>query len=268
MSSPIPTPDPNSASWNLYVDSQTFNLTALDGTQTQISLVDVNQNTYTLLCQVAFFAFTVGFNGMLVIVLMLLTDRKKARRPIFILNFVCLILNTARNIIAISIVCSQYYYGLGEYFLAAVAQYPLRLYATPNVIEIIFNIILYACILASLILQVRVVFSAEPRTQLVITVILVMGALLAQSCWMAFEIQILQILFGSNPVDENVAPTLYKIVKIIFIIFVGIACLLFLYKLFVTVKCRRRLGLQSFGPLHIVLIMCGQCLVAPRNLNY
>ena len=269
MSSPVPTPDPNSAAWNLYIDSQSFNLTGLDGTQVQLSLVDVNQTTYSLLTQVAMFSFTLGFNGMLLIVLLILIDRKKARQPIFILNFVCLVLNTSRSIIVISIDCSQYVYGIGENFLAAIAQYPFSLYAAPNVIGVIFNMILYACILASLVLQVRVVFSAEPRTQLIVTVILTLGALLAQSCWMAFEIQVLRGLFGVDPAaGHNVYPTLDKIVKIIFIIVVGIACLLFLCKLFVTIKRRRRMGFQSFGPLHILFIMVGQCLVIPRKRNF
>jgi pheromone alpha factor receptor len=268
MSLPVPTPDPNSAAWNLYIDSQSFNLTGPDGTPVQVSLVDVNRTIYVFLSELAYFGFGVGFNGMLIIVLLILSDRKKARRPIFILNFVCLALNTIRYILDISIVCSQYVYGVGENFLAAIAQYPLSLWVTPNFIAIIFNIILYACILASLIMQVRVVFSAEPRTQLYVTVVLTVGALLAQGCWMAFEIQVVRGFFGVNPAAENnIYPTLYKIVKIIFIIIVGIACLLFLCKLFVTIMRRRRMGFQSFGPLHILFIMFGQCLVIPRKLN-
>jgi hypothetical protein len=205
MSSSVPIPDPNSAAWNLYIDSQSFNLTGLDGTPFQLSLVDVNQTTYTILTQVAMFSFTLGFNGMLLIVLLILSDRKKARRLIYTLNFICLFLNTTRSIIEISIVCSQYVYGIGESFVGAIAQYPFSLIAAPNVIGVTFNIILYACILASLILQVRVVFSAEPRTQLIVTVILTLGALLAQSCWMALEIQLLQSLFGTTPEANNVA---------------------------------------------------------------
>lgn len=268
MASPIPTPDPNSPAWNLYVDSQTFNLTALDGTQFQTSLVAVNQVTYSLLSQVAFFSFTVGFNGMMIIVLLLLTNRKKALRPIFIFNFVCLVLNCARNIIYISMFCSQYGYGVGENILGAIGQYPLSLYATPNVIGNIFNMLLYASILISLILQVRVVFAAEPRTKLIVTILLTLDALLVQSCWMAFEIQLMRNLFGLAPALYNLYPTLLKLVQINFIIFVGIACLTFLVKLFVTIKRRRRMGFQSFGPLHILFIMFGQCLIIPRKLNF
>jgi pheromone alpha factor receptor len=270
MSSTVPTaPDPNSAAWNLYIDSQSFNLTSLNGTQLQISLVDVNQVTYSLLTQVVMFSFTLGFNGMLLIVLLILIDRKKARQPIYLLNFVCLLLNTTRSIVVISVCCSQYIYGIGEYFLAAVAQYPFSLYATPNVIGIIFNMIMYACILASLVLQVRVIFSGEPRTQLIVTVILAFGALLTQSCWMAFEIKLIQGLFGVDPAaDHNALPTLDEIVRIIFLIVVSITCLLFLCKLLVTINRRRRMGFQSFGTLHILFIMVGQCLVIPRKRNF
>ena len=41
-------------------------------------------------------------------------------------------------------------------------------------------------------------------------------------------------------------------------------CLIFLYKLFNAIRQRRRMGFQSFGPLHILFIMFCQCLVIPR----
>jgi len=56
---------------------------------------------------------------------------------------------------------------------------------------------------------------------------------------------------------------LYLIQRIYFCTFVGVSCLVFLYKLAITIYRRRKMGIKKFGPLQIIFIMFSQCLVIP-----
>src|SRR5437762_10909355 len=115
----IPSPDPSSADWNLYVDNQSFNVTGLDGTPTTLALPDVNNFIYWLISQDAMFGFTIGFTGMLMIVLLMLTTSQKARRPIFIFNFLSLFFLCLREIFWLATGCLQIGYGISENLLGA-----------------------------------------------------------------------------------------------------------------------------------------------------
>jgi pheromone alpha factor receptor len=269
----IPTPNPTSAEWSLYVDSQTFNLTFIDGTQVPLSLTDINQFIYIMLSSMAAYGFEIGFTGMLMFVLVILTTGQKARRPIFILNFIALFLSCVRAILQVAARCTQYIYGVGENFLDAANQYSKTSYIPVQlIVDCIINPLLYAAILASLILQVRVVFAAEPRTQQLITLLLSAYALVIVAFWLTFNIYTTKMLFfnflNDNPDFNLPHPFLYNSVRIMFIVFVGISCLLFIYKLFVTIQRRRRMGFRKFGPLHILFIMFGQCLIIPRTFSF
>src|SRR5208282_1180772 len=142
----IPPPDPNSAAWNLYLDSQTFNLTGLDGTPIAVSLTEINAYIYWLVSQVGMWGCTVGITGTSIVVLCILTTSKKARRPIFILNFINLFLLCLLGIFKLGILCSQYNYGVGEVWIGAMTQYPVPFYATPNVFASVIRIILFPTI--------------------------------------------------------------------------------------------------------------------------
>jgi hypothetical protein len=50
-------------------------------------------------------------------------------------------------------------------------------------------------------------------------------------------------IFGPNPAAaRNIYDTLQEIVEVVFIIVVGIACLIFLNKLYIIIKSRKRMG--------------------------
>lgn len=49
---------------------------------------------------------------------------------------------------------------------------------------------------------------------------------------------------------------------------IGISCLLFLYKIFVTIRRRRTIGFRYFGPLQILFITFGQYLILPRTFIF
>jgi len=258
-----PSVDPNSAAWNLYVDSQSFNLTSLDGTVTTLSLTDVNSNIYFLVTQTGLWGFTTGVTGATIVVLCILTTREKARRPIFVLNFINLIIMCLLGIFKLALYCSQFAYGIGENWLGALAQYPPNVYIVPNVFACVLRIILFATIMSSLILQVRVVFSAEPRTQALITILLILLALTIEAFWSAFQIIEIKLFFNFQNFISP-APFIYKTAVYSLVAFITICTSLFIGKLFITIRRRRRMGFRGFSPLHILFIMFGQSLIIPR----
>ena len=263
MASPIPSPDPNSVAWNIYVDTQNVTLIGPDGTPQNVSLSDINDNTYYILTTVASNAFAIGVTGVLMIVLLMQADRKKARRPIFILNFAALFFVCLKAITVVCGWCSRWVYGVAETMFALVAQYDVASAYSLNTIGHICQLLCYPLIMASLILQVRVVFAAEPKSRLLVTVFLTITAMLVYGAMFAYVVWLFEILYGQAPTFNNFTE-LFRIWSIGLIVFVGFSCVLFLYKLLVTIQRRKGMGFKSFGPLHVLAIMFGQCLVVPR----
>jgi hypothetical protein len=264
MTSSAPTPNPASPAWDRYVDGQNVTLIGPGGSPVVVTLTQLDESIYFILEIVASYAFSIGVTGILMIVLLVQIDRKKARRPIWILNFISLFFSCLRGIIYVADWLSRWGYGIGERLFGLMAQYNVGELRFINVFGGgICPLIIFAAILASLVLQVRVVFAAQPTTQIFITIILSLGSLLTYGALFAYICWELKLVFGYHGVFNNFT-TLFRIWNIAFIVVVGICCSLFLYKLFVTIRRRSGMGFQSFGPLHVLAIMFGQCLVIPR----
>ena len=103
----IPTQNTYGYDWNIYIATQSFNVTDLFGNQTTLSFPEINTFEWGIIGQSASYGFTVGFTSMLMIVLLILMDRKKAMRPIFIFNFASLFLVCAREIISLGHLASE-----------------------------------------------------------------------------------------------------------------------------------------------------------------
>lgn len=264
--SATPTPDPNSAAWSIYLSQQNFNLTSLDGTPTTMALSDVDSYLFSAVKEVVNYAFALGFCAMLFIVLIPLTQPKQRRQPIYILNLTTLFLISFRMIVAIKNSCGSYQ-GIGPVFLGADAQYNAATW-TPHTLTAILQIFIYITIVSSLVLQVRVVFAATPKTQTLVTWV---GAFLAFA-FVCLEIawQGIQIATAYR-LDMNLADYLYmyNVCGIYFLCFIGLCCLVFLYKLGGTILRRRRMGMDvsRFGPLHIIFIMFAQCMIVPCTVS-
>jgi pheromone alpha factor receptor len=261
--SAVPTPNVNSPAWNLYVDQQNVTLISADGTPVNVSLQSIDETFYFYIEVTISYAFAVGVTSILMIVLLILSDRKKARHPVFILNFLALFFQCLKGIINIAGECSQWAYGVGESLFQLQAQYSQASIRGINTLFTILDLIIYPLVLASLILQIRIVFAATPKTRLFITLFLVAGALFQYATLFAYTVWILQIYYGS-PESFNVFTMLYNMWNISFVVFVGICSVLLLFKLLVTIKRRKSMGFKSFGPLHVLAIVFGQCLIVPR----
>jgi hypothetical protein len=261
--SAIPTPNIHSPAWSLYVDEQNVTLISADGTPTNISLAEINSNFYFVMEVAISYAFSVGVCGTLMIVLLILADKKKVRRPVFVLNFLALFFSCLKGIIVLAASCSQWLYGVGEQLFVTQAQYAPATVLGINATFGIMDLIIYPFVLASLILQIRVVFAAEPTNRLLVTLFLVVGALFFYSTLFANAVWLLQIVFGT-PQTFNNFTLLFNMYNISFVVFVGICSVLFVYKLLVTIQRRKSMGFKSFGPLHVLAIVFGQCLIVPR----
>jgi len=161
MSSPTPPPvDPTGAAWNTYVNSQSFNVTGLDGTPTTLSFPDVDSLAYMRTTTGIVAGFAIGFCAQLFIVLLLLTPPDRRRQPIFLLNMTSLCLLVFNNI-CVAVVESASYQNAGPQLLGAFFAYGKSTWV-PIVIQSILNAFLYLSIMSSLVLQTRVVFAARP----------------------------------------------------------------------------------------------------------
>src|SRR5271156_3957131 len=160
---PIPTPNPTSAAWAEYIWTQNFNVTNATGQSVTFSLSDFDMYLYYNALDVATWGLSLGLSSMLFIVLLLVTPSDRRRQPIFLLNALSLFILIFRAIIAIIVDCASYQ-GIGSYFFGDFSQYDNATWA-PLFIYSALNPFLYAIIMCSLVLQVRVVFAAEPRTQ-------------------------------------------------------------------------------------------------------
>jgi hypothetical protein len=259
MPLPVPTPDPNSAAWNIYVDNQSFNLTGLDGTPTTLSLPYVNEWIYAQKTSGAIQGFVLGFGSMLLIVLLALTKGERRRQPIYLLNLASLVLIVFRSIVNL-IINDGSYSGLGQMLLGASNQYGPGTF-TPSILSNLANPPLYSTITASLVLQVRVVFAAEPMTRRIVTLILSVAAIVLVAFETTFTVYSIMNQFTYVP---NEPLWLYTVIRIYFVIFVGLTSLIFLYKLSRAIRRRKRMN-QPSNPLHIFFIFSCQCLIVPST---
>ena len=260
--SAIPSPDPNSPEWSIYLDNQSFNVTGLDGSPTTLSFPEINAETYLVGVEAACAGFAVGFVSMLFIVLLLVTPAAKIRKPIFLLNLTSLFLVAFREIVVIAILC-QSTEGVGQFFLGAIAQYSKTIWSA-DFLSGILGWIIYGTVMTSLVLQVRVVFAAEPRTRMIFTTVGAMAVIVESGFVLAWVVMSIRLVLGASIVRPFYVYTTFRI---FFCSFVGVACLIFLYKLGLTIFRRRKMGMNinQFGPLQIIFVMFCQCLIVPRN---
>ena len=253
----IPTPDPTSPAWSEYVDNQSFNLTSLSGQPVTLSLFEVNDYLYTQTVAAIFQAFILGFGAMLFIVLIALTHGERRHQPIYLLNLASLLLIVFRTILNLIIITASYQ-GLGQMLLGAIAQYGPGSFA-PSIMSALVQPFLYSTILASLILQIRVVFGSEPTTRRIITLVFTVAAIVLVAFVTTFITYEIIIQFDTT---IAIPRWIYKVIRIYFVIFVGLTCLIFLYKLAMAIRRRKRMG-QPANPLQIFFIFSCQCLIVP-----
>src|SRR5271154_668645 len=101
-STSIPSPNPSSPAWSIYLDNQSFNLTTLDGSETTLNLSIVNAQTYQIGLVNAIYGITIGATAVTLIVVFIFADATKMRKPLFILNTLSLIIQFFRGVLSVA----------------------------------------------------------------------------------------------------------------------------------------------------------------------
>jgi len=242
--------------WKEY-SPQTFNLTDFSGNPVTISLDDIHAWAYYTRVESVLYGLAIGLSSIFLIALAV-HDRAKLCRPIFLLNILSLTLVSLRGIVG-SILLTGPFAGMAQIFLGAPARYG----AVAEGLFFVFVVVqaaLYSAIVATLTLQVLVVFSATPRTRRVITIILSVAGTLLVALQLVEGVFDIMGSFTGQLTPQWVITTF----KIFFPSFVGLCSLIFLFKLALSISQRRNAGITKFGPLQILFITSCQCLVVPR----
>jgi len=262
MSSTNITHDPSSPAWSYYLDNtQSVNLTTLNGSTVTLSLSALNQENYISLVSTLLYGFSLGATFITIIVQFIYWDSKKSKRPLFIVNFLALILQFCRVSIVSVNALQQINYGVGEEFIGAYAQYSHVTWTTVF-ITCGLNPIFYGLVLSSLVLQLRAVFATQIHLQIIVTVVASLAAAFVVACWAGWNIDQLIHIWDNNP---QMTPDLlfYDATQAGVTAVVGFTCLILVIKLGLSVVARRKMGAEQFGPIHVLTITFGQCLVIP-----
>lgn len=257
-------PNPSDPKWNQEVEDQLFNLTDVFGDVNTFSLSnDIDAFYHDVGRSLIIFGVNMGLCVMVAVVLLLLTKAEKRRTPIFILNLIALTLMFIR-MLCVAILYNGPGKTLGVILLGAVEIVNATI-ESPTYIFQIISIFWQIVIISSLILQNRVVFSADRTLQFYLTCGLSLLGLAA----IAFETTVQAFVFQDTLNLTGFDQPSYRWVsltqQILFTVQIGLSALIFSGKLLYLTYRRRKMGFRGFGPLQVIMIMGFQCLIIPRK---
>jgi pheromone alpha factor receptor len=249
---------PYSYGQSLLNPNETFNLTDYYGNTVALTADDIRQWRESVNIQGIAYGVTIGLSSTLLFIMsgLAIQDRSRLRRPLFALNLLSLFFTLFRGIVnSMSLSMGS----IAVTFLGAPPQDEAAAFGL-LILTVLAQLLLYLCILATLILQIHVVFSGNKNSQT--------GILVASSVVALFLIS-LQIARSVFTIRHNItgipepswADTTFSI---LFLCFVSVCSIIFLFKLSLAIRQRRKAGVTKFGPFQILFISSCQCLVAPR----
>ena len=238
--------------------AQVVNVTAVDGSIISLSLSDIDDMEYTRVQSSIGFGALLGAAVTLLLVLLLTTRPAKRGTPVFWLNIVSLVIIVIRAALYMALYLSPY-----KMIAVAFAGWEDGVSQSWANITYASDVLVLATdigIMMSLIFQVRVVFGSEPQTQMLMTVVSSVVAVLPIAFWTATIAQNIQ----SNIEGEDlITQWLYLTTRILFALSICFFCSIFVLKLWMNIRRRRKLGFQEFGPLQVIFIMGVQSLIVP-----
>lgn len=208
-------------------------------------------------------ASQIGASIILLLVLLLLTRREKRNSSIFIMNGLCLVLNTIRSILQCVWLTTPFYhpYTLVANDFSRVTNADRAITVASNTV----TLLLVSSIMVSLSLQVWVVcITAKPLQKLLIMGITSVVALVA----IGYRFAVVVISNKQTMKDENMGAYsgLVTDMNITFAVAVWLYCVIFTFKLGHALLERKRLRMTQFGPMQIIFIMGCQTMVIPGKL--
>lgn len=238
--------------------SQNVTMYAPDGSSVVVSMENVNTyRLYTARVSTSFGSQT-GASVVLLLVLLLLTKREKRKSSIFILNCLCLVLNSLRCIFLVCYVTGGFMHpytlltGVGRYSTSDVVV---------SVMGTTLTTMVTTCIMASLSLQTWVACITTSKLQRVLIMsITTTMALISVGTKFAYMVAANISVVQLSMRDTDKLSALSYITQAVTILLYSFV---FVWKLGYAVVQRRRLKMQQFGPMQIVFIMGCQTLIIP-----
>lgn len=202
----------------------------------------------------------IGASVLLLVVLIVLTRREKRKSAIFIMNAMCLVINTIRSIVQCLYLTSNWFnpYSLLSGDFDSVNSSDLAKTVAGNTL----NLILYICIMASLSLQVWVVCITTQKFRR----FLIMGlttAVALVAIGFRFAITVISNQQSMKKLSMEQYDHLLTKTTIVTTLAIWTYCCVFTFKLGFALLQRKRLGMTQFGPMQIIFIMGCQTMVIP-----
>ena len=241
--------------------AQTITLTLSNNSTLPVPLPDLNAYIIETVHLALIYASQLGATVLIIPMLLLLTPTAKARRPIFLLNLVSLILNMIRLVLMSLYLVSAFSLPYA-YFAADYSRVPSHDYANSVAAEM-FTLMLLIAVEASLVLQARVVCLTLPKGQ--------QRAILGVSAIVAG----LAIGFRLALTIENVGAILHaadfsvrgqflgSAANITVTVSIWVFCGLFVAKLLWSIRERRRMNMRALRAVKIVVVGGVQTMVIP-----
>ncbi|KAF1972574.1 hypothetical protein BU23DRAFT_160788 [Bimuria novae-zelandiae CBS 107.79] len=240
--------------------TQDFVLYGPDGNQFNASMAQVDYFRQYGIRVAINWATQIGASVTLLLVLLLLTRREKRNSSIFIINGLCLVLNTIRSILQCVWLTSPFYepYAL----LSSDFSHVTNTERGTMVVSSTITLLLVIAIMASLSFQVWVAcVTASPLQKLIIMGITSVVALVAVGY--RFAITVISNAQTMKDGDMTEYSPIVKHATITFAVAVWVYCAVFTCKLGHALLERKRLRMTQFGPMQIIFIMGCQTMVIP-----
>ncbi|PVH91933.1 hypothetical protein DM02DRAFT_544792 [Periconia macrospinosa] len=247
--------DPNLDRWN-----QDFTLIGPDGKPFVTNMAEFDFMRQWGIRVAINWASQIGASGILLFVLLLLTKREKRKSSIFIINALCLILNTTRSVLQCVWLTTDYYHPY-----SVVANDYSRVSALDEGNTIASNtilLILVILIMVSLSLQVWVVcITLKPLHKFLIMGGTTLVALVA----IGFRFAVAIIDNIQTKKQETMKPytSLIMNMHITQAVAVWVYSCIFTFKLGQAILQRKRMNMTQFGPMQIIFIMGCQTMIVP-----
>lgn len=255
-------PDPNSPEFPEWVANQSFNLTDITGTSDTFNLPIIDQFIQWTGRSLIIFGLNIGLTAMMTVVLLLLTKPEKRRTPVFALNLSGLILQFLRNVL-VSILYDGPTRHIGVFFLGATSTVSTA-EISPVYIYTVITMFWYILIISSLVVQVRVVFGAEAKARLYLTLGFALLGLTTVAFVLTQQADIFKFTLEANGGADSWYDWVSITGRILWAIVIGLCSAVFVGKLIYLIHRRQKMGFKGFGPLQVILIMGSQCLIVPR----
>jgi pheromone alpha factor receptor len=248
---------PYSYGQSLLNPNEVFNLTDFYGNTVALTANDIREWSEGVNVQAIAYGVDIGLSSILLLIMSIfaLQNRSRLRRPIFVLNLLGLSFTLCRGVV------NSMLLSMGSIVLTFLNVPPQDEVTTFGLIilNVLSQLFLYSCILATLILQIHAVLSENKTIQTRILVASSVTALFLTS------LQVVRCVFTIRYTSTGIMEPSWvdTTFSILFVCFVSGCSIILLYKLSLAIRQRKRLGITKFGPFQILIISSCQCLVAP-----